>query len=190
MRKNILDSNTKTVVNIIEIDDLLNYNLDIGFEYGPDDDTANIGDVLVNGVYTNNNPKPPEITLDDYKKIKAMEAWRNMNLNIEQDYIAITTSAGKYNYGTDETTRNNIQMALIGVIAGLVIGSRPWTPKGETMPITLTTDEIKLIAETIRNAYDSYVQAYLTHKYNINQLTTQQDVMAYDSNVNWPNLPK
>lgn len=148
-----------------------------------------LGNPLDFNYYQTQPPKTYD-SITEAQEEKINFCWNKMIELTETDYVAITTSAGKHNYGIDKTTRDNIQMALIGVLAGIVTGPKSWSPKGEVIPIELTPQEIGLVAGTIGNSYETYIQAYFVHKAAIKQLQTTEEVINYDFTTNWPSLPK
>jgi hypothetical protein len=106
---------------------------------------------------------------------------------METGVVTVTTTAGTYNYGTDEGTQTNITQALIGVALAITPNPRPWTPKGARAPISVTHDDLRLIGGTLGARKDAMVAAYMAHKNAIRALTTADAVAAYDVTVGWPN---
>ena len=125
-------------------------------------------------------------SLDAVKAARIAAAWAEATSRIDAGTVSVTTSAGTHTYGIDFATQDNISKATIGVLAALTPNPRPWTPKGATTPISVTHDDIKLIASAIGAAYDAHVQAYLIHKSAILSKTTAAEVAAYSISGGWP----
>lgn len=139
------------------------------------------------GITVEDVPEPlPSLSEAQAERIAA--AWSECSRRVEAGVVSVATSAGTHSYGTDSGTQDNISKALLGVLGGLTPNPRPWTPKGSTVPISLTHDDIKLIAGAIGLAYDSHVQAYLVHKGAILAMTDVTAVMAYDIASGWPGV--
>lgn len=124
--------------------------------------------------------------LSSAKAQKVAEAWRVMQSRVALATVEVVTSAGTHTYGIDATTQDNLQKALLGMIASLTPNPRPWTPKGMTAPVMLTHDDVRLVAGQVGATYDAFVQAYLAHKAVISGLADLIAVAAYDLNQSWP----
>lgn len=127
----------------------------------------------------------PAVDLAVLKGARIAEAWAECERRCESEAVTVTTSAGTYAYGIDAATRSNLQMATIGLLAGIQPFPRPWTPKGAAA-IAITADDLKLIAGSVGAAYDARVQAYLAHKGAIKELTTATAIAAHDLSAGWP----
>lgn len=146
---------------------------------------ATADDFAALGITVEDVPDPLP-ALDDVKAQRIAAAWAECSRRVEAGVVSVTTSAGTHDYGTDSGTQDNITNALLGVLGSLTPNPRPWTPKGATSPISVTHDDIKLIAGAIGLAYDNHVQAYLVHKAAIMALADVQIVIAYDVTAGWP----
>lgn len=131
-------------------------------------------------------PTPTAVPLSEAKGARIAEAWATMQTRVQSGVVSVTTAAGTHQYGLDAVTQDNVQKALLGVLTGLSPNPRPWTPKGVSAPISITHDEVKLIAGSIGFAYEAHVQAYLVHKSAIAALTTSAAVAEYDLTQGWP----
>lgn len=122
------------------------------------------------------------------KEAMILECFAYMKEQIEYDHIDVETSAGVHPFGCDEDTQNNIQKALLGVLTNSTPNPRYWTPKGYLYAIEVTHEDVKAIAAAVGNRYDSWVQSYLIHKFQISACNTEQ-LEAYDFTAfGWPNL--
>lgn len=117
------------------------------------------------------------------------DCWGYGMVRLDLGSIEIETSDGAHSYGTDKATRDNIQAALLGVVSNLTPNPRPWTPKGETTPISVTHDDIKIIAGALGAAFDAQIQQYLVHKSSMTALAAANDfdgLVSYDYTADWP----
>jgi hypothetical protein len=120
-------------------------------------------------------------------KNRAIEIAKNLyQAKINSNFVSVTTSAGTHDYGIDPDTQTNIRSVLLGVALGVTPNPRPWTPKGETVSVSLTHADLTLVGVMMMQAVDSYVQSYLTHKAAILSLTTVAAVEQYDMTSGWP----
>lgn len=129
-------------------------------------------------------PYAPPVAMLRAQKIAA--AWTECQRRCAIDSVIVTTSAGAHAYGVDDSTRSNVQTVMIGLLGGLTPNPRPWTPKGALASISVTHDDLKLIAAGVGARFDAMVQSYLTHKAAIMALATAAEVAAYDLNTGWP----
>lgn len=141
-----------------------------------------LGDPAVQGLV----PVCPPPPIADRKAQRIGEAWVTMQARLAAASVSVTTGAGTHQYGLDAVTQDNLQKALLGVLAGLSPSPRPWTPKGASSPISITHDEVKAIAGAVGLAYEAHVQGYLAHKRALVALTTLAAVDAYDLGQGWP----
>lgn len=118
---------------------------------------------------------------------KIDELWAFTLAQIEADAAQVEVSAGTYWFGMDSNTFTNFERTLRGIDLGTVLNPRPWTPKGEIMPISVTHDDIKAIASVLGLRYDDWMTAYLTHKATVRMATDPVAVEAYDYSMGWPN---
>lgn len=149
--------------------------------------------IYLNGVLTEITQEELDIinadrtpSIETAKENKIALAWAHQENLSETGIVSVTTTAGTHNYGTDKTSRDNIQGVLIGVSLGVTPNPRPWTPKGVSSPISVTHADLVLIGGTMMASVDANIQAYLTHKFNISNLQTVQEVLDYDITTNWP----
>lgn len=112
---------------------------------------------------------------------------REMYLKLEADYVTLNVANGSYNFGLDEQSRINIRDALLGVMANTTPNPRPWTPKGATSPIMITHAEMTEISSAVGNAYDDYMQSYLSKKSLIKSTSNVEFLENYDPSQGWPN---
>lgn len=114
------------------------------------------------------------------KAERIAQAWDIAERRIEGGSVAVETSAGTHLYGTDRTSRDNIQGVLLGIQFGVTPSPRPWTPKGEVSPISLSHADLIAVGAAMMGHVDTEVQTYLAHKFAISELTSLADVANYD----------
>lgn len=119
---------------------------------------------------------------------KVDEMWAFTLMQIENDAIEVTVSAGDYWFGMDSNTMTNFERTLRGIDLGTVANPRPWTPKGEIFPISVTHDDIRTIAAARGLRYEEWITVYLTHKAAVKTSTDPEAVRNYDYSAGWPNL--
>lgn len=112
-------------------------------------------------------------------------AWAECVRRLDGGVVTVTTSAGTHQYGLDAEARNNVSLALVGVLSGLSPNPRSWTPKGVAAPIAITHDDMRLIAGAVGLAYETHMQAYLAHKLAV-QAAAADAVADYDVQAGWP----
>lgn len=118
--------------------------------------------------------------------------WSVMTSKMQDASFSVSTSAGMFNFGMDDTSRDNMDKALMGVALAITPNPRPWTPKGQSAPVMLTHDDLKEIGRQMGAKYDSFVQAYLMKKAAIKQATGADDratlamIESYDVVSGWP----
>lgn len=123
--------------------------------------------------------------IEEIRANKIALAWQKADQLNESGFVQVTTSAGTHNYGIDKGSRDNIEGILIGVALGVTPNPRPWTPKGEIAPISVSHADLTLIGATMMAAVDANIQKYLAHKFAIMALTTEQEIVDYDLTLGW-----
>lgn len=118
--------------------------------------------------------------------------WSAMTSKMQEASFSVSTSAGQLTFGLDDTSRDNMDKALMGVALAITPNPRPWTPKGQTSPVLLTHDDLKEIGRQMGAKYDSFVQAYLLKKAAIKQAAGATDretlslIESFDVTTGWP----
>lgn len=125
-------------------------------------------------------------TLAEAKGAAITMAWNTCEVRIEAGQVDVTTSAGTHAYGIDRISQENIKSVLLGVALNVTPDPRPWTPRGELAPVSLSHADLTLVGATMMAAVDAEVQAYLAHKAAIAQLATVAEVLDYDLTTGWP----
>lgn len=116
------------------------------------------------------------------------DAWAESAGRFAASVVTVEVGGQLRSYGCDPYTRENI-LAINGVIGRapqLVPNPRPYTPKGETVPVDTTHDEFLAIYLAGLAAGDAYYNAYKTHKDAINALEDVEAIRAYDVTTGWP----
>jgi hypothetical protein len=129
---------------------------------------------------------PPLPDLADAQTRRIAEAWSICAGRIEAGEVEVETTAGTHTYSIDAYAQGNIKSVLLGVALGVTPDPRPWTPRGELTPISVTHADLTAIGAAMMGAVDAEVQAYLAHKSALLQMTEPGDVLAYDLTNGWP----
>jgi hypothetical protein len=134
---------------------------------------------------------PPPVTPASLAELQARriaEAWAFCQQRLAGDAITVKTSAGELPFGIDDTTRSNLQHAVIGIEimpAGTAPNPKLWAPKGLT-PLPLSHDDLRAAAIATNAAHEALMQAYLQHKAAIKALAGAEAAKAYDLASGWP----
>lgn len=155
---------------------------------GRNSDTGTIETILVDMTAEEITAFEDERTpsLADAQAARTAAVWAELQSRLEVASVAVTTAAGTYSYGLDPVTQDNLAKAVLGVLIGTTPDPRAWTPRGETLPISISHAEVQAIAAAVGLAYEAHMQAYLAHKAAIRALTTVAAVEAYDIADGWP----
>ena len=129
----------------------------------------------------------PTLTLE-HTSAKVGEAWAEQERRFAESSVMVDVNGASRAYGCDSTTRENITAIVNGITADptMVPNPRPFTPKGQVIPVDTTHDEFKAIYFAGLAQGDAFFAAYSVHKVAINNLTTVAEVDAYDLNLGWP----
>ena len=126
-------------------------------------------------------------SFDDLKAMRIAEAYAESQMRFAASTVSVMVNGSVRQYGCDPATRENITAinTAIGRAPSLVPNPRHFTPRGES-PVLTTHDEFLAIYLAGIAEGDRYYAAYYTHKIAIKDLTTADDVAAYDLSTGWP----
>lgn len=125
-------------------------------------------------------------SLDAVQAQKIAVAWAEHNRRFEAYIVMVTVNGASRPYGCDAVTRENILAITNAMALGIQTEPRPFTPKGEIVPVETTFAEFKAIYAAGLAAGDAHYIAYATHKAAIAALADVQAVLAYDVTTGWP----
>ena len=119
----------------------------------------------------------------DTQSVKISEAFEILMLTLENSSVNVTStlSGVTYPFGTDRTTRENIQGTILGIVSGLPVPNpMTWTPKGYVEPVELSHTDLITIGGTILNKVNAYYEVYFMHKANILMSSNLEYINSYD----------
>lgn len=136
----------------------------------------------------------PVVDVEAAKRAVIAAAWMMHDQRLSSYIVQVPINGVAAPFGCDPVSRENIMgiNALIaqemgGLLpAGTVTNPRPFTPKGQSVPVQVTHVEFAQIGAAMAGAKDSHYVAYAAHKAAINALTSAVDVAAYDITTGWP----
>jgi hypothetical protein len=126
-------------------------------------------------------------SLEKLQREKQDQAWALTSKVLENSSVSIVipSSNETYLFGLDQTTRSNIETALVGIANG-IYNYTTWVPKGYISPIIVTPEDIKHIGKILGLCFKATIQAYFVHKKNIWGMSDSLQIINYDVSLNWP----
>lgn len=132
--------------------------------------------------------RPLQDRLEAARGRRIEDAWNESAVRFSSSTVTVEVGGQSRSYGCDPYTRENIIAinSVIGRAPHLVPNPRPYTPKGEAVPVDTTHDEFLAIHLAGLAAGDAYYNAYKAHKDAINALDDVEAIRAYDVSTGWP----
>lgn len=187
----IIDAVSNTVLNVIVLNQETanSWPLDDGQFLGVPGGA--IGQFWNGSVYTDPTSNTDIAAL---KSKLIADAWSLQEKKLSDYTVHVSINGGSKPFGCDPVTIENIT-GINGLISQQLHGllppntipnPRPFTPKGEQIPVSVTHTEFAQIGAMLAYGKQLHFTVYATHKAYITALTDETEINNYDITTGWP----
>jgi len=132
---------------------------------------------------------PEEIEKNTFEQVrteKLSEAKSLMYQTINNSGVSYQLDKKWYNFGCDQNTLNGLMRELSLFETGINTKNYTnWYPKGATMHVSLSLEDLKNILKLIVNKHEAITKKYFVHKERILKCSSIEEIMKYNIRIGW-----